>query len=170
MFVAAAQSLVEPLSPLPAPERSSGLSDREQRIVRAIGAALVPEGSVFEPGGEATLQRFERWLHGANSFQMQIVKSLLWAAEIAAVPSTGRVDETRVSVIWESPTFPDYQFTIRGDVDKQFGPGFKDKVRQAIVSLADPEILGYFARSKFIPASNAEYAPIEEVATATKLD
>jgi len=43
-------------------------------------------------------------------------------------------------------------------------------VRQAIVSLADPEILGYFARSKFIPASNAQYAPIEEVAAATKLD
>ena len=77
---------------------------------------------------------------------------------------------SRVSVIWESPTFPDYQFTIRGDVDKQFGPGFKDRVRQAIVSLDDPEILGYFARSKFIPASNGEYAPIEEVAAAAKLD
>jgi phosphonate transport system substrate-binding protein len=43
-------------------------------------------------------------------------------------------------------------------------------VRQAIVSLADPEILGYFARSKFIPASNEQYAPIEEIAAATKLD
>jgi choline dehydrogenase-like flavoprotein len=91
MLVAAAPSLVEPLPPRQAPERSSGLTDREQRIVRAIGAALVPAGSVFEPGGEATLQRFERWLHGANAFQMQIVKALLWAAEIAAVPSTGRV-------------------------------------------------------------------------------
>ena len=43
-------------------------------------------------------------------------------------------------------------------------------MRQAILSLDDPEILGYFARSKFIPATNGEYAPIEEIAAATKLD
>jgi choline dehydrogenase-like flavoprotein len=92
MFVAAAPSLLEQVpAQRETPPRTPALGEREQRIVRAIGAALVPEGSVFEPGGEATLQRFERWLHGANAFQMQIVKSLLWAAEIAAVPSTGRV-------------------------------------------------------------------------------
>ena len=74
MFVAAAPSLLEQVpAPREAPHRSPALGEREQRIVRAIGAALVPEGSVFEPGGEATLRRFEQWLHGANAFQMQIV-------------------------------------------------------------------------------------------------
>src|SRR5215472_7922449 len=102
----------------------------------------------------------------SGAYQVGVLDYTVYEVEKKA----GRVDESRVAVIWESPTFPDYQFTIRGDVDKQFGPGFKDKVRQAIVSLADPEILGYFARSKFVPASNAEYAPIEEVAAATKLD
>jgi phosphonate transport system substrate-binding protein len=102
----------------------------------------------------------------SGAYQVGVMDYTVYEVEKKA----GRVDESRVSVIWESPTFPDYQFTIRGDVDKQFGSGFKEKVRQAIVSLADPEILGYFARSKFIPASNAQYAPIEEVATATKLD
>jgi phosphonate transport system substrate-binding protein len=102
----------------------------------------------------------------SGAYQVGVMDYTVYEVEKKA----GRVDETRVSVIWESPTFPDYQFTIRGDVDKQFGPGFKDKVRQAIVNLADAEILGYFARSKFIPASNAQYAPIEEVAAATKLD
>jgi len=102
----------------------------------------------------------------SGAYQIGVMDYTVYEVEKKA----GRVDESRVSVIWESPTFPDYQFTIRGDVDKQFCPGFKDKVRQAILSLADPEILGYFARSKFIPASNAQYAPIEEVAAATKLD
>jgi phosphonate transport system substrate-binding protein len=113
---------------------------------------------------------------GDHSRTLQLVQS--GAYQLGALDYTvyevekkaGRVDESRVAVIWESPTFPDYQFTIRGDVDKEFGPGFKDKVRQAILSLDDPEILSYFARSKFIPASNEEYAPIEEVAAATKLD
>jgi len=102
----------------------------------------------------------------SGAYQVGVMDYTVYEVEKKA----GRVDESRVSVIWESPTFPDYQFTTRGDIDKQFGPGFKDKVRQAILSLADPEILGYFARSKFIPASNAQYAPIEEVAAATKLD
>jgi phosphonate transport system substrate-binding protein len=55
-------------------------------------------------------------------------------------------------------------------VDKTFGAGFKDKVKQAILGLEDQEILGFFARSKFIPASNNQYKPIEDVAAATKLD
>jgi phosphonate transport system substrate-binding protein len=82
----------------------------------------------------------------------------------------GKVDESKVIVIWETPTFPDYQFTIRGDVDATFGTDFKEKVREAILSLEDKEILGFFARSKFIPASNDQYKPIAEVAAATKLD
>ena len=102
----------------------------------------------------------------SGAYQVGVMDYTVYEVEKKA----GRVDESRVAVIWQTPTFPDYQFTIRGDVDKTFGPGFKEKVRQAILSLDDPEILGYFARSKFVPASNAEYAPIEEVAAATKLD
>ena len=102
----------------------------------------------------------------SGAYQVGVMDYTVYEVEKKA----GRVDESRVTVIWETPTFPDYQFTIRGDVDAAFGPGFKAKVKQAILSLDDAEILGYFARSKFIPASNEQYAPIEEVAAATKLD
>ena len=40
----------------------------------------------------------------------------------------GKVDPAQVSVVWESPPFPDYQWTIRGDVDATFGAGFTEKV------------------------------------------
>lgn len=66
------------------------LTVRERQIVTTLAAALVPEGSVFEPGGQGTLTRFDRWLDGASPFQLSIVRSLLWAAELAAVPSTGK--------------------------------------------------------------------------------
>ncbi len=81
----------------------------------------------------------------------------------------GKIDETKVSVIWETPTYPDYQFTVRGDVDAKFGAGFKDRLKGAILALDDKEILGFFARSKFIPAKNEDYRPIEDVADASKL-
>jgi len=113
---------------------------------------------------------------GDHSRTLQLVQS--GAYQVGAMDYTvyetdkkaGKVDETKVSVIWETPSFPDYQFTIRGDVEKTFGPGFKEKVKQAILGLEDKEILGFFARSKFIPATNDEYKSIVEVAAATDLD
>ena len=81
----------------------------------------------------------------------------------------GKIDESKVSVIWETPPFPDYQWTIRGDVDEIYGAGFSRKVRDALLNIDDRAILDPFGRSKFIPASNADYAPIEEVAKAANL-
>ncbi len=80
-----------------------------------------------------------------------------------AESKAGRVDDKKVRVIWETPPYPDYQFTIQGGLDQTFGPGFKDKVRQAILDLNDKDILSQFGRSRFIPASNDQYRQIEEV-------
>jgi len=58
---------------------------------------------------------------------------------------------------------------VRGDVDRVYGAGFKDKLTAALLAVDDPAILTQFARSKFIPAKNSDYAPIEEVGRATDL-
>ena len=112
---------------------------------------------------------------GDHSKTIQLVQT--GAYEVGAVDYTvyeaekkaGKIDESKVRVIWETPTFPDYNFAVRGDVDKMFGAGFKAKLTQAILTLDDKQILGYFERSKLIPAKNEDYKPIEEVAKASKL-
>lgn len=76
----------------------------------------------------------------------------------------GKIDTSKVRVIWETPPFPDYQWTVRGDLDKQFGKGFTDKVQQALLDIKDPKLLNAFPRSKFIPTSNADYKPIAKTA------
>ena len=76
----------------------------------------------------------------------------------------GSIDTDKVQVIWKTPYYPDYQWTIRGDVDERFGEGFKDRVTQALLDMDDPELLKRFPRAGFIPASNEDYAPIEETA------
>ena len=81
----------------------------------------------------------------------------------------GKIDPAQVIVIWETPTFPDYQWTVRGDVDKTYGAGFKEKLRAALLAIDDKAILDQFARSKFIPAKNSDYDPIEEVGKVTNL-
>src|SRR3954464_10194744 len=101
----------------------------------------------------------------SGAFETGVVDYSVWDLDSKA----GKVDPAQVSVIWESPPFPDYQWTIRGDVDATFGSGFTEKVRAALLSIDDPAILSIFARTKFIPAKNEDYAPIEEVARTTGL-
>jgi len=101
----------------------------------------------------------------SGAFEVGVLDYSVWDLDQKA----GKVDPAQVSVIWESPPFPDYQWTIRGDVEATFGPGFSDRVRAALLSIDDPAILGIFGRTKFIPAKNEDYTPIEEVAKTTGL-
>ena len=80
-----------------------------------------------------------------------------------------KVDTSKVSVIWKTPPYPDYQWTIRGDVDSVWGEGFSDKVQQALLKMDDPELLATFPRKGFIDASNDDYQPIEDTAKALGL-
>src|SRR3954469_6007904 len=101
----------------------------------------------------------------SGAFEVGVVDYSVWDLDSKA----GKVDPAQVSVIWESPPFPDYQWTIRGDVDATFGAGFPDKALAALLAIDGPAILGIFGRTKFIPAKNADYAPIEEVGKTTGL-
>src|SRR3954451_13864157 len=138
---------------------------------------LMPEFFIRQAfGGKSPEEIFSRvGFSGDHSRTIQLVQS--GAFEVGVLDysvwdldqKAGKVDPAQVSVVWESPPFPDYQWTIRGDVDVTFGAGFTEKVRAALFSIDDPTILGIFARSKFIPAKNEDYAPIEEVAKTTGL-
>jgi phosphonate transport system substrate-binding protein len=138
---------------------------------------LMPEYFIRkEFGGRAPDEIFSRvGFSGDHSRTIQLVQS--GAFEVGVLDYTvwdldskaGKVEPSQVQVIWESPTYPDYQWTVRGDVDQRYGAGFKDKLRAALLAIDDPAILAQFARSKFIPAKNSDYAPIEEVAKVSNL-
>ena len=101
----------------------------------------------------------------SGAYQVGAVDYSVWNLEKKA----GHVDESKVDVIWESPPFPDYQWTVRGDVDAKFGKGFTDKLKAELIAIKDPKILEPFGRSKFVAADNAEYKPVEEVAKKSGL-
>ncbi|MFC6791658.1 putative selenate ABC transporter substrate-binding protein [Methylobacterium komagatae] len=138
---------------------------------------LMPEYRIREAfPGKTPEQVFSRvGFSGDHSRTIQLVQS--GAFEVGAVDfsvwdldtKAGKVDAKAVSVIWESPPFPDYQWTVRGDVDKTYGEGFTDKLRAALTGVTDPAILEPFGRSKFIPVTNAAYEPLIEVGKATGL-
>ncbi|WP_251977937.1 putative selenate ABC transporter substrate-binding protein [Salinicola avicenniae] len=131
---------------------------------------LMPEHFIRQRFDEAPEEVFSRvGFSGDHSRTIALVESGTY--DIGAVNFTvwqaavedGRVDTDKVEVIWESPTYPDYQWTLRGDADERYGEGFTDKVQQALLDMTDPALLESFPRSGFIPASNDDYAPIESV-------
>lgn len=134
---------------------------------------LMPEFHVREAFGKAPEDVFEVvGFSGDHSRTIALVQAGTY--EVGAVNyqvfdrelAEGKVDPRKVRVIWKTPTYPDYQWTIRGDVDQAFGSGFTDKVRQALLGLDDPELLAVFPRKRFVPASNADYAPILQTGKA----
>ena len=92
----------------------------------------------------------------SGAYAIGSVNYKVWDRDLAA----GKIDPDKVSVIWTTPDYPDYQWTIRGDVDKTWGKGFKDKVQTALLNMSDPALLAAFPRSKFIKASNPDFEPI----------
>lgn len=95
-----------------------------------------------------------------GAYQVGATNYKVWEKEMKA----GKIDSSKVSVIWKTPAYPDYQWTIRGDVDQFWGEGFKTRVQQALLEIKDPALLKSFPRSGFIKASNNDYQPILETA------
>ncbi len=96
----------------------------------------------------------------AGTYDLGAVNYTVWDAAV----EDGRINTDQVKVIWATPPYPDYNWTLRGDADARFGEGFTDKVQAAFLEMDDPALLATFPREAFIPADNDLYAPIEEVA------
>ena len=101
----------------------------------------------------------------SGSYEVGAMNFKVWKKEVDA----GRVDPAKVQVIWRTPTYPDYNWTIRGDVGKTFGEGFIEKVQQSLIDIRDPAILDAFPRSRFIPADNSMFKPVLDTAIEVEI-
>lgn len=95
----------------------------------------------------------------SGAFQIGATNFQVWKKDLAA----GKINTSKVAVIWETPSYPDYNWSIRGDVDKNFGSGLTERVKTALLNLKDPDLLASFPRKGFIPASNADFRSIVTV-------
>ncbi len=101
----------------------------------------------------------------SGAYQVGATNFKVWKRELAE----GKIDPSKLSIIWKTPGYPDYQWTIRGDVDARFGAGFKDKVQAALLDMKDPDLLASFPRKGFIAATNSDFQPILDTARELKL-
>ena len=136
---------------------TSGRLMPEYFIREAFG--MTPRG-VFKRVGFSGDHSKTLALVQAGSYEVGAMNFKVWQKEVDA----GKVDPNKVQVIWRTPPYPDYNWTIRGDVEKTYGKGFINKVQQALIDITDPAILTAFPRSSFIPADNSMYKPILDTA------
>jgi len=101
----------------------------------------------------------------SGAYQVGAVNSKVWDNEMKA----GLIDPEKISIIWKTPPYPNYQWSIRGDVDERWGAGFKSRVKDVLLNIKDPDLLASFPRTSFVPASNSDYQSILDVAKAIKL-
>lgn len=134
---------------------------------------LFPEYYIREETGEAPEDFFSRvGFSGDHGQTLRLVST--GAFEIGALNYTvydtavaeGSPEVENTRIIWRTPPYPDYNWTIRGDVDARFGEGFAERVKAAIIGIDDPDLLASFPRAAFVEASNEDYAAIEETARA----
>jgi phosphonate transport system substrate-binding protein len=137
---------------------------------------LMPEFYIRQHFGKTPEQAFDKVGFSGNhsktialvqsgAYQVGAVNYKVWEREL----KDGKIDPAKVSVIWKTPTYPDYQWSIRGDVDARWGDGFKEKVKAALLNMKDPALLASFPRSGFISASNADFQPILDTAREIQL-
>jgi phosphonate transport system substrate-binding protein len=168
--IANRQTGLEPSDSDTAPEALRGLTFSFGSRSSTSGR-LMPEYFLREHLGEPPEALFARVGFSGNhsrtislvqsgAYQAGVVSYKAWENEVAS----GNVDPERIQVVWETPPYPDYQWTVRGDVDERFGEGFTERLREALLAMDDPELLASFPRAGFIPASNDDYAMIREVA------
>lgn len=127
-------------------------------------AGVAPSDFKGEPGfsdsHDATLRLVESGSYEAGALNEQV-----WLARLA----DGKVDESKVQAIWQTPAYYDYHWVVNSEkLNERYGDGFTDKIQAALLQLemSNPdhaEILDLFGAEKFIETENDNYAQIEAV-------
>jgi phosphonate transport system substrate-binding protein len=97
----------------------------------------------------------------SGQFQAGVVDFTVYNKRVAARTTNPEV----CRVIWQTPPYPDYNFTVRPDLEADFGAGFTGKLQKALIDMTTkkPALLKAFPRSALIEASNQQYKPLQDV-------
>jgi phosphonate transport system substrate-binding protein len=76
------------------------------------------------------------------------------------------IDPAKVVQLDLSPPIPNYPIVMQG----QLAPELKAAIREAFLTLKDPQVLKAFRVEAFAPTDDAAYDILRETATILKLD
>ena len=100
----------------------------------------------------------------AGAFQAGALNEAVWDRAVAQ----GNVDLDKVRVLQVTEPYFDYNWSLRPDLDRDFGSGFTRKLSLALLEMhqaaESAEVLDLFQTDRFIETNNDNYRQIESVA------
>ena len=126
---------------------------------------IKPESHFSRVGYSGAHDATASWVQ-AGKVDGGVLNASVWDKLVAS----GKVDSNKVKVFATTPTYYDYNWTVRGTLD----PALAEKIKAAFLALdpANPEhkaILDLQAASRFIETSPENYKGIEDAARAADL-
>tara|TARA_Y100001968_G_scaffold217938_1_gene200525 strand:+ start:6529 stop:7443 length:915 start_codon:yes stop_codon:yes gene_type:complete len=100
----------------------------------------------------------------SGSYEAGVLNEQVWLLN----KQRGRVDLSKVNLIWRTPPYVDYHWLAQPDLDERFGKGFTKKLQAVILGLnsndpTEAKILNLFGSKKFIEANPNDYKNIERI-------
>ncbi len=113
----------------------------------------------FSGSHDSTLMLVQSGSYEAGALSEEVWKRNLYR---------GRVDPSKVFVIWKTPSYHNYHWLSQGNLDKKFKEGFTKELTNVFLSFnqkskKQSQILELFSAKKFIISKNKNYNKIEKV-------
>jgi len=159
-------------------ERSSAFPTEIAKYSFTFGSAqstsgrLMPEYFLRQNTGKSPQEFFQKPVGFSGSHDKTIELVASGQYQVGAVNyqvydqrvAQKKTDPDLVRVIWQTPTYTDYNWTARPDLDGMYGAGFTERLTKALLDIKDPKLLAALPRQRLIPASNENYDAIRDVA------
>ena len=113
----------------------------------------------FSGSHDATLMLVQSGSYQAGSLSEEVWKRNL---------ERGRLDPSKVIVLWKTPAYHNYHWLAQGNLDKKFKKGFTKELTNVFLSfnkksIKHKQILELFGAKKFIISNNENYNKIEKI-------
>jgi len=138
---------------------------------KSTSGRLMPEFHIRKHTDKSPREFFRKTPQFSGSHDKTI--ELVAAGTVQAGVLNYRVYEKRVAkdisrddavIVWRTPPYADYNWTAHPELEKNFGPGFIDRLQTVLVGITDKNILAAFQRSSLIKSSNKDFEGIAKVA------
>ena len=142
----------------------------------STSGCIMPSHFIVENTGQGPMEYFGEigfsGAHDKTAYQVQdgtYQAGALSFSTYERLVKEGKIDANKCRVIWETPTYADYNFTASANLNKMYGDGFIDKLQKLLVECKDPAVLKAFDRNQFVTVNNATFQGIADVMETVKL-
>ena len=100
----------------------------------------------------------------SGSYEAGALNEQVWESNLIR----GRIDSSKVFVMWRTPSYYNYHWLAQGNLDKRFRKGFTKELTSVLLGFSNEDkkqsqILEMFGANKFIKSQNKNYNEIERI-------